>query len=98
MVAYFCHKIQENYHDYFQKTIAINESFLEILSRQKLKDKFRGNFDLSQLVFQNNHYCYSVCHCRNMPPFYRYEKLMQILSVTSLVKRGPGLLWEIVKD
>ena len=55
------------------------------------KDKFRGNFDLSQIVFQNNHNSYRVCRGRNRPPFYSYEKLTQILSVTILVKHGPDL-------
>ena len=31
-----------------------------------------------------------------MPPFYNYEKLTQILTVTILVKQGPGPVWERV--
>ena len=43
MVAceYFGHKIQDNYHDYFQKTIAINESFLEIYLDKMRKTDFK---------------------------------------------------------
>ena len=41
MMTYFCHEIRDNYHDYFQKTIAINQSFLEILSTQNEKINFK---------------------------------------------------------
>ena len=40
MVAYFCHEIQDNYHDYFKKTVTIDENFLKILSRQNEKINF----------------------------------------------------------
>ena len=40
--------------------------------------------------FQNNYDSYRVCHSRNMLPFYNYEKLKQISSLTTLVKRVPG--------
>ena len=42
------------------------------------------------IVFQINHDSYSICRGRNMPPFSSYAELKQILSVSILVKRGPG--------
>ena len=47
------------------------------------------------LVFQINHDSYRICHGRNMPPIYSYEKLTQILSVTILVQ--PGLVLQTRK-
>ena len=41
-------------------------------------------------VLQINHDSYRICRGRNMPPFYSYEKVTQISSVTILVKRRPG--------
>ena len=49
------------------------------------------------IVFQNNRDSYRVCRGRNMPPFYSYEKLALILSVTILVKRGPAAGLDILR-
>ena len=35
------------------------------------------------------HYNYLIFHGRNMPPYKSYLILMQILFVTTIVKRGP---------
>ena len=56
MVAYFCHEIRDNYRDYFQTTIAINESFVKIFSRQNEKIKFKEtliyDYSFSKLIFR----------------------------------------------
>ena len=64
-------------------------SFLEIISRQNDKINFEETFIIA-IVFQNNHHSYPVFFDRNMPLFYNYEKLQQNLSITTLVKGGPG--------
>ena len=45
---------------------------------------------LIAIIFKKSHDMYRVCHGRNMPTFYSYEKLTQILSVNILEKRGQG--------
>ena len=49
MVAYFCQEIQDNYHDYFEETIARNKSFKESLARQNVKINFEET-----LIYHNS--------------------------------------------
>ena len=84
MVAYFCHEILDNYHDYFQKTIAINENFLEILSRQIEKIYF-GETLIIAIVFQTDHDSYHVCRGRNIAT-KKFSKIIMIVIIYVLAE------------
>ena len=76
MVEYICYEIQDNYHDYFLENYSEKWKFPGNFIETKWKDKFRGNLDISQLVFQNNHDRYRVCRGRNMSSFYSYANFV----------------------
>ena len=58
---------------------------------EKMNRKISRKLLFIALVSQINHDSYCTCSVRNMPPFYSYEKLTQIFSVTILLKRGSSL-------